>query len=107
MFQSGNRLSRRHVLASGAALAVALLVDPGSAHATAPMFGVNQPTHYRLKFGAFELTTILDANAFIDGPWPLIGTNASEREVDQLMPACARRLQAGAGRLGGPVARPS
>lgn len=88
MFQSGTGLTRRHILASGAALAVAPLIArnvAGPVHAAAPMLGTEQPTHYRFKLGAFELTTILDADAFIDGPWPLIGKNASQNEVDQLM----------------------
>ena len=88
VFPSGTRLSRRQVLTSSAALAVASLVArgiSGPVHAAAAMLGTKQPTHYRFKLGAFELTTILDADAFIDGPWPLIGKNASQGQVDQLM----------------------
>jgi hypothetical protein len=88
MFPSGTRLSRRHVLSSAAAFGVAPLITAQFAMpvlAAAPMLCPSRPTHYRFKLGAFELTTILDADAFIDGPWPLIGANASEGEVDQLM----------------------
>ena len=87
MFRSGTAFTRRHLFSSAAALGVAPLVGrlSLSAHAAAPMLGVHQPTHYRFKLGSFELTTILDANALIDGPWPLIGANASQGEVDRLM----------------------
>jgi glyoxylase-like metal-dependent hydrolase (beta-lactamase superfamily II) len=49
------------------------------------MLGVSQPTHYRFGLGAFEVTMISDANAVIDGPWPLFGANASQDQVDGLM----------------------
>ncbi len=81
-------LTRRHVLMTGAALATAPIVGgslSAPARAAAAMLGLSQPAHCRFKLGAFELTTILDSNAFVDGPWPLIGTNASQDEVDRLM----------------------
>lgn len=81
-------LTRRQALASAAALAAAPLIAGRTAtpaQAAAPMLGADQPTHYRFKLGAFELTTLLDANAFIDGPWPVIGANSTKDEVDQLM----------------------
>jgi hypothetical protein len=88
MIRSNSRFSRRHILAAGAALSAAPMVlgsRSRSAHAAAPMLGPSQPTHYRFRLGAFEVTMILDADAFIDGPWPLIGKNAPQAEVDQLM----------------------
>src|SRR5690606_19590494 len=54
-------------------------------HAAAPFLGSWQPKFRRFKLGAFEVTTISDAEAFIDGPYPIIGKNASESEVRQLM----------------------
>jgi glyoxylase-like metal-dependent hydrolase (beta-lactamase superfamily II) len=88
MTTSDTRLSRRHVLARGAALAVAPLAVGSfdlSARAAAPMLGARQPKSWRFKLGTFELTTISDSEAFIDGPYPIIGQNASEAEVRQLM----------------------
>jgi len=49
------------------------------------MLGAWQQNFFRFKLGAFELTTISDAAAFIDGPYPIVGMNASEKEVRQLM----------------------
>jgi glyoxylase-like metal-dependent hydrolase (beta-lactamase superfamily II) len=90
MISSDSRFSRRHVLAAGAALAAAPLVLGGpsrSAQAAGAMLGAWQPKFWRYKLGAFELTTISDSEAFIDGPYPLIGKNASEDEVRELMRA--------------------
>lgn len=75
--------SRRTVMTGAAALAAVPLIPP--ARAAAPMLGVSQPTHYRFKLGDFEITTISDSNVFIDGPWPLIGKNATEADVARLM----------------------
>jgi glyoxylase-like metal-dependent hydrolase (beta-lactamase superfamily II) len=49
------------------------------------MLGSSQPRHYRFKLGAFEVTMISDSDAFIDGPYPLIGGNAPQPDVDGLM----------------------
>lgn len=81
------RPSRRTLLASTAALAAAPLarglVTP--AKAAAAKLGAWQPRHWRYKVGAFEVTTIADSEAFIDGPFPLIGGNAAEEDVRRLM----------------------
>lgn len=81
------RPSRRTLLASTAALAAAPLarglVTP--AEAAAAKLGAWQPRHWRYKVGAFEVTTIADSEAFIDGPFPLIGGNAAEEDVRRLM----------------------
>lgn len=81
------RPSRRALLASTAALAAAPLarglVTP--AEAAAAKLGAWQPRHWRYKVGAFEVTTIADSEAFIDGPFPLIGGNAAEEDVRRLM----------------------
>ena len=53
--------------------------------AKAPLLGAWQPKHYRFKLGGFEITLISDSEAFIDGPYPIIGKNGSEEEVRQLM----------------------
>jgi glyoxylase-like metal-dependent hydrolase (beta-lactamase superfamily II) len=81
-------LTRRQLAVSMLALGAAPLACVGAAtpvRAAAPRLGVDQPTHYRFKLGAFEITMILDSDVFIDGPWPLIGTNASQEDVDALM----------------------
>lgn len=81
-------LTRRHLMASAAALAATPILGAslaGPALAAAPMLGASRPTHYRFKLGDFEVTMISDSDAFIDGPWPLIGKNGSQAEVDQLM----------------------
>jgi glyoxylase-like metal-dependent hydrolase (beta-lactamase superfamily II) len=83
-----SRPSRRQALASVAALAAALLVLGTTslpAIAAAPALGPWQPKFWRFKFGAFEFTTIADSEAFIDGPYPIIGANASEDQVRSLM----------------------
>ena len=82
------RMTRRRVLGAGAALAAAplvagLLTTPAAA--AAPMLGPLQSKHLRFKLGAFEITMISNSEAFIDGPWPLIGKNDAQSAVDQLM----------------------
>lgn len=81
-------VSRRRVLSAGATLATAPLFSGTFAHlaeAAAPMLGAWQPKHFRFKLGAFEITVISDSESFIDGPYPIIGKNATEAEVRQLM----------------------
>ena len=81
-------LDRRQLLAASLSLATApalALATSSSAHAAAPMLGAAQPKFYRFKLGDFEITTISDSEVFIDGPFPLIGANASEPDVQALM----------------------
>lgn len=79
------RWTRRQALGSAVAGGAALTLGGGDTFAAAPMLGPSQPRHYRFGLGAFEITMILDADAAIDGPWPVIGGNAPQGEVDQLM----------------------
>lgn len=82
----GNGLSRRGVLGFGIGLgASALLAGPSLA--AAPLLGILAPKFWRYKLGAFEITTIADSEAFIDGPFPIIGKNAMEKDVRALMRA--------------------
>lgn len=83
----GAGLTRRHMLASAAALAAVPLAAalPSAAHAASPMQGTSRPSWARFKLGAFELTMLADSDAFIDGPYPIIGANAAQTEVEQLM----------------------
>src|SRR5665647_1070135 len=85
-------LTRRHMLSAAGALAAAplaaglftgLLSSP--ARATGAMLGARQPTWCRFKLGSFELTMTSDSDAFIPGPFPIVGGNASQGEVEQLM----------------------
>ncbi len=81
-------LNRRQLVASAAALAAAPMLDAtlfAPAQAGAAMLGLSQPRHYRFKLGSLEVTMVSDSDAFIDGPWPLIGGNAKQADVDQLM----------------------
>jgi glyoxylase-like metal-dependent hydrolase (beta-lactamase superfamily II) len=80
-------LDRRSVLVAGAALAAAPLVAGRStpAQAKAPLLGSSQPAVYRFKLGDFEITMISDSDAFIDGPYPIIGANTSPEDVAALM----------------------
>jgi glyoxylase-like metal-dependent hydrolase (beta-lactamase superfamily II) len=88
MFQSGTGVTRRQILASAAALAATRLVAgcvtlPG--RAPAQRLGPSEPTHYRFELGEFEVTTISDAGAMIDGPWPIVGEDRPPAEVERLM----------------------
>lgn len=79
-------LNRRHVLAMGTlAAATPLLMVPTHGQAKAPKLGAQHAKFWRANIGAFELTVIADSQQFIDGPYPIIGANASEAEVRQLM----------------------
>lgn len=49
------------------------------------MRGLSRPTHYRFRLGAFEVTTILDAGAMIDGPYPIVGEDQPPEAVSRLM----------------------
>jgi glyoxylase-like metal-dependent hydrolase (beta-lactamase superfamily II) len=88
MSQLPIRSTRRGLLASTvAALAAPSLVRGlvASACAAAPQIGIATPRHYRFKLGAFEVTTVLDAGATIDGPWPIVGENQPPGDVERLM----------------------
>lgn len=89
MSKADLHLNRRHMLASSAA---ALLAAPltaslsaTAAQAGAKQLGPWQPRYGRYKLGSFEITVIADSETFIDGPYPLIGANATEDDVRRLM----------------------
>jgi glyoxylase-like metal-dependent hydrolase (beta-lactamase superfamily II) len=83
-------LTRRHMLSStavaltAAPLALDALFRPAHA-ATASKLGSWQPKHWRYKVGGFEMTVIADSEAFIPGPYPIIGANDQEVAVRTLM----------------------
>jgi glyoxylase-like metal-dependent hydrolase (beta-lactamase superfamily II) len=88
-------LSRRRLIATAGALAavplaavpLATALSSRPARAAAPLLGRDEPAHYRFKLGDFEVTMIADSDAFVDGPFPLIGANADKEEVEALMQA--------------------
>lgn len=88
MTKKSIQFNRRQLLTGAATLAVAPWLIDGQIQpieAKAPMLGPKQPKHARFKLGDFELTNIVDSESFIDGPYPLIGKNATEQEVRTLM----------------------
>jgi glyoxylase-like metal-dependent hydrolase (beta-lactamase superfamily II) len=89
MDQSRNFLSRRHLLTAAAGVTAGAAVSglAAPALAKAPALGSSRPAHYRFKLGRFEVTTILDAGALLDGPWPIVGEDHPKEEVAQLMTA--------------------
>ena len=81
-------VDRRRLLSASFCLAAAPMLAIGSSigsEAAATMLGSWQSKFYRFKLGEFEITTISDSEAFIDGPFPLIGANANEADVHALM----------------------
>ena len=82
------KLDRRKLLSAGlgiAAMPVLNFTMASRAEASAAPLGIWQPKFYRFKLGEFEITTISDSEAFIDGPYPIIGQNAQEADVQTLM----------------------
>lgn len=77
--------SRRALLA--AAIAAPALLRAGRVSAMAPQRGALPVTPFRFRLGAFEVTTVLDAAAMIDGPWPIVGEDRPAAEVAALMQA--------------------
>jgi len=69
-------LTRRHVLASAAALPLAAATT-GAARAAAPMMGVASTRFNRVKLGSFEVTTILAGTRTVPEPQNIFGMNVS------------------------------
>ncbi len=69
-------LTRRHVLASAAALPLAAATS-GAALAAAPMMGVASTRFNRVKLGGFEVTTILAGTRTVPEPQNIFGMNVS------------------------------
>jgi glyoxylase-like metal-dependent hydrolase (beta-lactamase superfamily II) len=73
------QLTRRTLLASGAALPLAATL-PRSAAAEAPMMGASFARHRRFMIGGFEVTTILGGTTPREEPQGIFGMNVSPEE---------------------------
>lgn len=79
--------SRRSMLGrAGALLAAPFIISriSGPVFAKAPMLGGQRPTHYRFKFGDFEITTINDGAFYLAGPFPIFGADQFPEDVEEL-----------------------
>jgi glyoxylase-like metal-dependent hydrolase (beta-lactamase superfamily II) len=72
-------LTRRTLLASGAALPLAATL-PRAASAEAPMMGASFARHRRFMIGGFEVTTILGGTTPREEPQGIFGMNVSPEE---------------------------
>ena len=91
----GAAVTRRQALAVGATLAATSLLgacgrpdeEPTATAAAAPPApeGPPRPPAHRFRLGEFEVVTISDAGAVIDGPWPIVGEDRPAAEVERLM----------------------
>lgn len=70
-------ISRRHILATAAALPLA-----GAAQAAAPMLGMARPTFRRITLGDFEVTTILAGSRAVPDPHSIFGLNVDKPTFD-------------------------
>jgi glyoxylase-like metal-dependent hydrolase (beta-lactamase superfamily II) len=87
MATNSSGISRRRLLASSAGMTVALPLLSQEMKAAAPLLGPEQPLFYRFKLGSFEVTTIYDSSTVRDGPWPIMGENQPQADVEHLMRA--------------------
>lgn len=80
---------RSLMLRASSLMAVPVLTGLSSfqVEAAVPLAGPRAPRNWRYAFGDMEITVIADSEAFIDGPYPIIGKNAEEAEVRRLMSA--------------------
>jgi len=95
MPQCGTGVTRRQVLAAGAALTAGRLLGgcsappartaQAAAQGPANRLGTAEPAFFRFQLGDFEVTTISDAGAVIDGPWPIVGQDRPAVKVEALM----------------------
>lgn len=86
--RKGTALSRRATLGAAFGLVCApALLRAGPARAGAPELGPSMQTFQRFRLGDFEVTSLLDAAAMIDGPWPIVGEDRPASEVEALMQA--------------------
>ena len=72
-------LTRRGLAASALALGLSRSASAQDCPVATP------PMVHRLQLGAFTVTTLLDADAMIDGPWPIVGEDRERGAVEALM----------------------
>lgn len=75
-------LTRRGFAASALALA---MTRPALALATEASPLDLSPTIHRFRLGDVTVTSLLDADQMIDGPWPIVGEDRDRGEVEALM----------------------
>lgn len=76
-------LTRRAALTGIGGGALALAAGPG--FAAAPLLGPMRPVANRVTLGGFEVVTILDGGAVMDGPHPIFGENVDAAKVQALV----------------------
>lgn len=77
-------VTRRSLLASGAALPLAGLAAGTAARAEAPMMGASFARHRRFMIGEFEVTTILAGTTPREEPQGIFGMNVSAEEFAEV-----------------------
>jgi len=88
MFRQKIIMTRRGAVACAAAALAAPALLRGlvaPADAKAPLSGPASAAYLRFRLGAFEVTTLSDAAAMIDGPWPIVGEDRPAAEVEAVM----------------------
>lgn len=92
MSSRGPALSRRELLAGAAGLASAPLLTAalpltrlGRSPTTQTTESNCQDNRYSFALGGFEITALSDAEAVIDGPFPIVGEDRPPAEVEQFM----------------------
>ena len=78
------KLTRRTLMAAGAALPLAGLAAPRAALAEAPMMGASFARHRRFMIGGFEVTTILAGTTPRENPQGIFGMDASAEEFAEV-----------------------
>ncbi len=80
-------LSRRNLLSTAVGGAGALALPYTPARAAPGKLGQDEPKHYRVELGTFEITLVSDSEAIVDGPWPIVGEDRPAQDVAALMRA--------------------
>lgn len=79
-------LTRRRVVAgAGIALAAPAILRGSSAPAEAAPARPEEPPFRRFRLGRLDVTVVSDGGAMVDGPWPIVGEDRPQDEVERLM----------------------
>ena len=76
---------RRRFLAGAAALFPTAAVGFGATSSAGARPAVANAPFQRFTLGDFEITAISDAEAMVDGPWPIVGEDQPRDAMDRLM----------------------